>query len=238
MTISHPNLQRLDEKLYYIPNFISKEEVDYINKLLKEREDKSTRHPFGELNYGVTGSLVELFPVWEKVSELLSPQYVVHPLLSMLHYKEGASMEPHWDSPGEGHHEDLTLPDVWSTCCILEFGVCVYFGEFTGGEVFYPKQDILLAVQPGDLVIHGALEDYAHGVKPVLSGSRYTYSNFCLEAVKNPGTFYNYGTEEYKLQTMDRSRIEETWLDPLVLNDQIVILPEEMTEREKLPYIS
>lgn len=136
MTISHPNLQRLDEKLYYIPNFISKEEVDYINKLLKEREDKSTRHPFGELNYGVTGSLVELFPVWEKVSELLSPQYVVHPLLSMLHYKEGASMEPHWDSPGEGHHEDLTLPDVWSTCCILEFGVCVYFGEFTGGEVF------------------------------------------------------------------------------------------------------
>lgn len=238
MTISHPNLQRLDEKLYYIPNFISKEKVDYINKLLKEREDKSTKHPFAELNYGVTAAIPELFPIWEQISELLAPQYVVHPLLSMLHYKEGASMEPHWDSPGEGNHEDLTLPDVWSTCCLLEFGVVLYFGEFTGGEVIYPKQDRVVSVQPGDLVIHGALEDYAHGVKPVLSGSRYAYSNFCLEASKNPGTFYNYGTKEYKLQIEDRSRLEEIWMNPLVENDQIVILEEEMVEREHQPYIS
>ena len=238
MTISHPNLQRLDEKLYYIPNFISKEEVDFVNKVLKENEHMSVKHPFGEMDYGVTVGMPEVFPIWEKVSELLAPQYVVHPLLSMLHYKEGAHMDPHWDSPGEGNHEDLTLPDVWSTCCILEFGVCVYFGEFTGGEVFYPKQDIVLAVQPGDLVIHGALEDYAHGVKPVLSGSRYTYSNFCLEASKNPGTFYNYGTEEYKLQTKDLDSLTKIWTGPLKANDQIVVLEGEMAEREKTPYIS
>jgi len=217
-----PGLQKLDEKLYYFPNFLTKEEVDFINSSIKE--DKSIKHPFEELNYGTTATVPELFPVWEKISEVLAPDYVIHPLLNLLHFKEGASMEPHCDSPGEGNHEELTLPDKWSTCCLLTFGVVVYFGEFKGGEVYYPNQNITIEVQPGDLVIHGALDDYMHGVKPVKYGSRFAYSNFALRADKNPGTFYNYGSKEYKEKTKDLKYVRSIWQQPLVENENLVVI--------------
>lgn len=226
MTFSAPGLQQLHEKIYYFPNFVSKEDVAKINTSIDE--EQSLKHPFEQMNFGTTPQIMELFPVWEKVSELLAPDYVVHPLLTCLHFKEGAEMLPHCDSPGEGNHEDLTLPDVWSTCCLLEFGVITYFGDFTGGEVYYPNQDITIAVQPGDLVIHGALEDYSHGVKKVLSGSRFAYSNFCLRADKNPGTFYNYKSEEYCELLKDKTPENVSkWLLPLKLNENIIVLDNE-----------
>lgn len=225
MTLNAPGLQKLDEKLYYFPNFLSKEEVAYING--KIDEEQSLQHPFEEMKFGTTGSIPELFPVWEKVSEVLAPDYVIHPLLNLLHFKEGASMEPHCDSPGEGNHEELTMPDMWSTCCLLEFGVVVYFGEFTGGEVYYPNQNITIPVQPGDLVIHGALDDYSHGVKEVTSGSRFAYSNFSLRADKNPGTFYNYGSDEYKEKTQDLEFVRSKWQTPLIDNPLRIVLSED-----------
>jgi hypothetical protein len=144
----------------------------------------------------------------------LYPEYVIHPLLTMLHFKEGTKMEPHCDSPGEGNHEDLTVPDKWATCCLLEWGVVAYFGDFTGGEVYYPLQGIEIAVQPGDLVILGALDDHLHGVKEVKSGVRYAYSNFSLRADKNPGSFENYKTEKYKQAIKDL----DSWQAPIFAN--------------------
>jgi hypothetical protein len=217
-----PGVQKLHDKIFYFPNFLSKEEVDLIN--LKISETESKKHYFDEIEFGTTTPLLELFPIWEKISEVLAPEYVTHPLLTMLHFKEGASMAPHCDSPGEGNHEDLTLPDVWSTCCLLEFGVIVYFGEFTGGEVYYPNQNITIPVQPGDLVIHGALDEYSHGVKEVLSGSRYAYSNFSLRADKNPGTFYNYGTEKYKEVTSNKELVDTVWQKPIFNNPDIIVM--------------
>jgi hypothetical protein len=225
MTFSAAGLQKLDEKLFYFPNFISEEDVRLINEKIKETE--SIKHPFEEMRFGTTPSIPELFPVWEKVSELIAPDYVIHPLLNLLHFKEGASMDPHCDSPGEGNHEELTMPDMWSTCCLLSYGVCVYFGEYTGGEVYYPNQNITIPVKPGDLVIHGALEDYSHGVKEVTSGSRYTYSNFALRADKNPGTFYNYGTEEYKEKTKNLDYLVSSWQTPLIDNPLRIVLSED-----------
>ena len=155
-----------------------------------------------------------MFTIWEKLSDVLYPTHVMHPQLQVLHFKEGGSMQPHWDSPGEGHHDDLTLPDTWSTCCVLDYGVCVYFGDYTGGEVYYPKLEIEIAVEPGDLVIHGALQDYEHGVNVVTSGTRYTYSNFALKTEKNPGTFPNYKTDEYYSCTKTQEDRTKVWCSP------------------------
>jgi len=173
-----PNIIKLDEGIFWYKNFISKEEVELINS--KTPGMDLGNHWFDEIEFKVTEAIPELVPVWNKVSEFLAPEYVIHPMASMLYFGEGAQMHPHCDSP-------IDVP-----------------------------------VQPGDLVIHSALKSHEHGVRPVKSGTRYTFSNFSLKPEKNPGSFYNYGTPENE----ERQKELGMWLQPLFKNEQSVVLPE------------
>lgn len=213
-----PNIIKLDEKIFWYKNFLSEEEVSTITKLLMAQNVRP--HFFEEIQFKTTDYMPELFPIWEKVSKFIYPDLVVHPLLHTIYFGEGKEMLPHCDSPGEGMEEELTVPDVWGTCCYLSYGVIVYFGDFTGGEVYYPNQGVEIAVQPGDLVIHGALKEYEHGVAKVKSGHRFAYSNFALKPEKNPGSFYNYGTKEYEEYSKDLTK----WALPLFDNKNSVNL--------------
>ena len=62
------------------------------------------------------------------------------------------------------------------------------------------------------MLIHGALNDYAHGVHEVTSGTRYAYSNFVLPVTKHPGTFPLYGTKENEERW--NAGVDE-WLTPI-----------------------
>ena len=125
--------------------------------------------------------------------------------------------------------ESLSAEDRWNTCCVLHYGAVVYFGDFTGGEVFYPHFDnqgnfignripyeegreLRVQPEPGDLVIHGALKNHAHGVHNITSGFRYAYSNFVLPVSKNPGTFPLYNTKEND-ERWEKGPTE--WLTPI-----------------------
>jgi hypothetical protein len=215
MFTDNPNIIKLDEKIFLYRNFIAPEKVQQINTIMRAEEQTSMKHFFEETQFGLTPMIPELHEVWEQISELLYPEYVIHPLLAMLHFKEGREMLPHCDSPGEDMDEELTVPDVWGTCCLLSWGAITYFGDFTGGEVYYPNQNVEIAVQPGDLVIHGAHDDCMHGVRKVTSGNRYAFSTFSLRADKNPGSFYNYKTPEY----YEHSKKLTSWLLPLKENE-------------------
>jgi hypothetical protein len=212
-----PNITQLAEKIFWYKGFLTPEEMEPVNKAIKESTSK--KHYFKEIEFRPMDHMFELKPIWDKVSEFLYPEFVIHPLLNMIEFPEGTQMLPHCDSPGEGHDDDLTVPDLWSTCCILSWGVCTYFGEWEGGEIYYPNQDVTIDVKPGDLVIHGALKDCEHGVRTVTKGTRYTYSNFSLRADKNPGTFPNYKTPEYEKAMQDGLG---SWLLPLKENPLIV----------------
>ena len=189
----------------------------------------------------ISPPLQSIHPLWEKASELLYPEYVMHPQGNVLiitpEMNEG--MFTHSDSPGKGECHRLSQVDVWKTCCELDFGLVAYFGDFEGGEIFYVnidkdgirqdavKQEDQLRIKPerGDLVIHGAFNTHAHGVEPVSSGRRYAFSNFVLKAEDNPGTFYNYKTPEYYEQIKDKDDITfmqfiGKWMQPLKENPQ------------------
>lgn len=214
-----PNIIKLDEKIFWYKNFISQEDVELINSKTPKLE--LSNHWYEEIEFKVTDLIPQLVPIWNKISDFLHPEYVIHPMASMIYFGPGKQMLPHCDSPGEDMAEELTVPDVWSTCCVLSWGAIVYFGEFTGGEVYYPNQGIEIPVQPGDLVIHGALRTHEHGVRPVKTGVRYAFSNFSLAPEKNPGSFYNYGTKENE----ERQKNMNDWLQPLFENKNSVVLP-------------
>lgn len=221
--------QHLVEKIESQLNSASKEEFRYEETLIDWYAEKVSPSPDG------------LHDVWEFMSELLGPEYVIHPSRNLLTLRPGdGGMFIHSDSPGKGACHRLSQPDVWQTCCVIDFGVVAYFGDWEGGEVFYPNirpdsfpkapgsqdygsEEECFEYKPekGDVVIHSAFWPYNHGVREVTSGTRYAFSNFSLQAVDNPGTFHNYGTEEYVKQIAERTPEQLTlWARPLIANPQ------------------
>jgi len=183
-----------------------------------------------------------LLEFWELISELIGPTWVIHPSQAILNVRPGDNgMFIHSDSPGKGQCHLLSQDDKYDTCCELDYGLVAYFGDYTGGALFYPsipadgvpviddkgwnvppaqgEPCFEYQVERGDLVIHSAFDPYAHGVREVTSGVRYAFSNFVLKAEDNPGTFYNYKTKEYYDQIGDRSEERiDNWLRPLKVN--------------------
>ena len=56
--------------------------------------------------------------------------------------------------------------------------IIYYNNEYIGGEIVFPKQDILLTPNPGSVLIFSSYEPYQHEVKPVISGCRYITPSF------------------------------------------------------------
>jgi hypothetical protein len=229
--------------VFIFKGFFTDEECKTVEDELKDY-DMSSKYKDTLISWyanKVSPPLASIHALWEKASELLYPEYVMHPQGNVLiitpEMNEG--MFTHSDSPGKGECHRLSQVDVWKTCCDLDFGLVGYFGDFDGGEIFYVNidkdgnrtdgigEENCLTIKPerGDLVIHGAFAPHAHGVRPVSSGRRYAFSNFVLKAEDNPGSFYNYKTPEYYEQIKDKDTLTleqftGIWMKPLKENPQ------------------
>jgi hypothetical protein len=72
-----------------------------------------------------------LIEVWEKVSELIGPDWVIHPSASILTSKPGdKGMFVHSDSPGKGQCHLLSQTYTYKTCCELDYGIVILFWKF------------------------------------------------------------------------------------------------------------
>ena len=228
----NPNIEQIAPKLFIYRNFIKGELLTKINNVLEDYKDNlPVNHNVDWYQTRITQAIPEMHEVWELASDLIYPELVMHPQLALLRAKVGEpGMYYHADAPGQPHEDCgptcgtceiasrvLISSDSWNTCCRLHYGLIVYFGDFEGGEVYYPNFDTNanfigdfkpfhegneLRVKPsnGDLIIHGAHSDYCHGTKEITSGIRFAFSNFVLPTHTNPGTFYNYKTKEYEDQ--------------------------------------
>lgn len=234
MFYDNPNVEQLSRKVFIYRNFIDEETCSQIEEQMKPWENYVkdaffSDHLIDWYHGKISPRITQLYDVWCKIGDLLLPEYCIHPQMALLTTQAGDEMFIHSDSPGEEMAEDLTAEDRWNTCCVLHYGAIVYFGDFEGGEVFYPhvrndgtwvgdniplKEGNELRVKPnrGDLIIHGAHNDYSHGVHAITSGTRYAFSNFVLPVEKNPGTFPTYGTKENQ-ERWERS-VDE-WMTPI-----------------------
>lgn len=217
MFLDDPNLIRLADKVYLYENFFDKQEVDTMHKIIEDMEfdkflesgppikppNEYFREKFDNFTYRVAQECVLLHPFWVKIQDFIWPEYVIHPNLQMEEFPTGSYQDPHSDSPGELSTEELPLPDIWNDTKFVEWGTYAYFGNFTGGELYYPQHNLEIKVKPGDLIIGGAFNDYLHGVKTVTSGTRYVYHNYALKAEKNPGTFAVYKSDNYYRDILD-----------------------------------
>lgn len=248
----NPNITQLAPKLFIYKNFITGNLLEKINLILKDHiNSPMVDHNVNWYNSRVTQGIPEIHEVWEQASELIYPELVMHPQLALLRSKPGEKgMYAHSDAPGQPHedcgpvcgtcdlaYKNLISPDLWNTCCRLHYGLIVYFGDFEGGEVYYPNinkqgkfignyepfdnnEELSVKPENGDLIIHGAHSDYAHGVKEVTKGVRFSFSNFVLPTYANPGTFFSYKTPEYENQINNIKKDPRIKEYPLVIWNQ------------------
>lgn len=239
MFYDRPDCIKVTDGIYVFKKYIPQSVVDDINNKLKAAEDHID-YQEARIDWyrdKISPEVEGLVEVWEHLSDLIYPEYVIHPQKNLIITRPGdGGMFCHSDSPGKGCEMHLTQIDTWQTCCVIDYGLIGYFGEFTGGAVYYPNfnpdgtlktpensQDGCLEVfpEPGDVVIHGSVTPWDHGVREVDTGIRYAFSNFSLKAEDNPGTFYNYKTPEYYERLGNRTEKEIIiWGTPLMNNPQ------------------
>ena len=70
---------------------------------------------------------------------------------------------------GHGMHEhfDSSKPNDIATLLYLN-------DDYLGGEIYFPELDIFIKPGSGDLLCFPDTPSFVHGVKPILSGTRYT----------------------------------------------------------------
>lgn len=164
-----------------------------------------------------------IIDLWEHISELLYPDYVINPQAQVITSRVGhEGMFIHCDSPGKENADMLTQNDTYGTCSLIDYGVVAYLSEFEGGDVIYPAflpdgtlketeeiesipEHLSYKPEPGDVVIHRSEAPYYHGTLPVTKGIRYAFSCFATQYDMAPGTFYNYKSEKYLHYVKDRS---------------------------------
>ena len=94
-------------------------------------------------------------------------------LSSIIIYKSGDFLPKHIDNvPGQ----NLTTPggnpsrDISSTL--------YYNDNYSGGEIVFMDQNLKIKPKAGSLILFPSNQDYPHEVLPVISGNRYSTTNF------------------------------------------------------------
>jgi len=182
------HLERLLDEVWVYRNFFSPEECASIVAELEEDPKRfwaNSQHydedtqitPYLQIVSGSSGAP----SLHERLSNLVAPEFEPLPSSSINRLLPGQSLKAHWDSPGEDEQVPEGVDDPYATCHIVKYGTVIYLSEFTGGEIYYTRQNFEYKPQVGDLVIHSSMEPYEHGVREVTSGVRYVYSTFLIQ---------------------------------------------------------
>ena len=162
------------ENIITIPNFLTEEEISYLLDGLEERHSHrfvSQKGPNGEaLTYmRKYDGLPDIYNLVNRVKNEIIKAYKLHDIeivekeevLGVVHWETGSYLNTHVDDLGyvtENH-----LP------------IIIYLNDnYEGGEIKFETHDVCIKPKTGDLVVFPGNMHYAHEVKEVLSGDRYT----------------------------------------------------------------
>jgi hypothetical protein len=176
---------QLNKNIYIYENFLTPEENAYcLNSIKNLSDDMWSEHSF---NLFRSNNIENLSVLRDKVISICPDQMVFSFNLCANRLEEGATYGEHVDTNTQVDILEASKAyidgDPFELKQYPRFGLVYYFNnEFTGGEIYYPTIGISHTPKPGDLVIHSA--DLLHGVVPVKSGKRYSYTTAFCENLK------------------------------------------------------
>lgn len=183
--------EQIGNQIYVYKNFVSENDCKNIVDLLESfSEDKWVVDREDMILHRRTEPLQEILDVRSKLESLIPDGLYLGLASTATRLLKGASWGEHSDVHDFAEIEKIANAYLEGTPYeekeLSVYGVVIYFNNFKGGEIYYPTQDIVYAPKPGDLVIHSSSPLCLHGVKPVLSEKRYSYSNHIYKMIKVP----------------------------------------------------
>lgn len=178
-----------------IENFLTEKEINYLSKFAKN----NTVWDITESHYNENGTIIYDHRVWEnRVATLKTLEKTDETVIEILNavvarlkttiedffnvevtptypaivrWPVGSMQFPHADKelhegPDAGTPNDFPWYDL---------GTVFYLNEdYEGGELYFPLQDISFKPKRGAVYFFPGDKNFIHGVKPVISGCRYT----------------------------------------------------------------
>jgi hypothetical protein len=181
------NYIELSNNIYVYKNFMNQLECENLYKYCISLPENSwnfiSKHKW--FDNKVSAPTDELLFLYKRISDLIYPTHKMLPSLNLRRLKQGQDMYLHSDSLQDNNKSNYNSQNH-----TIEYGIVAYINDdYSGGEIFYPNKDLEYKPMAGDLVIHGSQKDCEHGVKKVISGTRYCYSNFLFP--QNAGGVFN-----------------------------------------------
>ncbi len=161
------------ENIKFVNNFISEEEIDYIFTSLSDSEESawpSQKDNDGNiLNWMYSYNIKDRDNIIDRVKQEVIKTYNfehIKPIgynLNVVKWVEGSKLVLHVDDLG--YMTDNHIATL------------IYLNDnYEGGEIAFATHDFYLKPKSADLIIFPGNMHYAHEVKEVLSGTRYTLS--------------------------------------------------------------
>jgi hypothetical protein len=186
------NMVQLGKDIYVYKNFLSKTDLNSYNKEILFFDEKDWTMVGSEERdvYWHTQPTTSLRILRNRLNNLTTGKLFVGDAFSFIRMLNGASWPLHSDIYSFNkiveNSKKYKDGEPFIEESIPVYGLIVYFNNFDGGEIYYPNQNVEYHPNAGDLVIHSSEEHCYHGVKPVLSDVRYSYSNNIRKIIKVP----------------------------------------------------
>ena len=181
--------QSIGKDIWVYHNFLSSDEVKIILNKIKSSGDElwESGHPENKFTIGLDEAKI----ISKRVQDLLPKNLNIHAHSSItrLNINEGHGV--HSDNHDFLNIRRLSKLVKNDDCFLLVdnslYGMVVYINDnYDGGEIFYTKQNIIYKPKAGDLLVHSGEEHCEHGVHPVKTNVRYSFSSSIREKIKIP----------------------------------------------------
>lgn len=186
------NFKKIGDNIYVYENFLSGQEcsdIVYLLESTKEEEWIEENHYFKNVMKR-TDQLEIINSVRLKIENIVPEGLYLGPSSCAVRMLKGNFWGEHADVHDFADIERRASSYIegmqYEEKDLSVYGTVVYFNEFSGGEIYYPTQNIIYTPKPGDLVVHGSGPECLHGVKEVTSEKRYSYSNHIYKKIKVP----------------------------------------------------
>ena len=141
--------KKIDEEIYIWENFLSKEELILFNNLANSITEKEWLQHENNNNFwnGKTSlGKKDLYLIHNKITKILSPEYVIPISHTINRTPIGQGMHVHKDRGDIGY----ILNDDLGHSHLIDYGLLLYLGEWQGGEIYYPNRGIEIKPNAGE----------------------------------------------------------------------------------------
>lgn len=176
---SDPNIIQLREWAFIYKNFLDDATFNKYNNILKTLKESDwnsddSNGPFwkDKISLEIVGS-----DIHDPISKLLAPNFWLFKNTSFVRLRAGQNSEIETCTRYFAENKQRIIG---------HYKLALYFGDFEGGEICFPDQEIKYKPEPNDLLLFKIHQNYDHYTDTVTNGTRFAYQDI---AIYNPAYF-------------------------------------------------